>query len=89
MGGGSIAPPPTPAAVAAILADRPAVAAAAAAAVAAQQRANSTDYNPTHFDSTTRLSLPQTPISQGKNSVIFIEMYTVTKLPSNFWIIKV
>jgi hypothetical protein len=78
MGGGSIVPPPTPAAVAAILADRPAVA-AAAAAVAAQQRANSTDYNPIHFDSTTRLSLPQTPISQGMIRVIFIEMCNITK----------
>ena len=60
MGGGNIAPPPTPAAVAAILADRPAVAAAAAAAAAAQHRANSTEYNPMHFESTTRLALPQT-----------------------------
>jgi hypothetical protein len=64
-GGGNIAPLPTPAAVAAILADRPAVAAAAAAAAAAHHRANSTDYNPRHFDSSaTMLALPQTPISQ-------------------------
>ena len=79
MGGGNIAPPPTPAAVAAILADRPAVAAAAAAAVAAQQRANSIDYNPIHFDSTTRLSLPQTPISQGMINAIFIAKCNITK----------
>ena len=72
MGGGNIAPPPTPAAVAAILADRPAVAAAAAAAAVAHQRANSTEYNPIHFDSSTMLALPQTPISQG--------MCNVTKL---------
>ena len=65
MGGGNIAPPPTPAAIASILADRPAIAAAAAAAASAQHRANSTDYNPIHFDSATMLALPQTPISQG------------------------
>ena len=75
MGGGNIAPPPTPAAVAAILADRPAVAAAAAAAAAAQHRANSTEYNPMHFESTTRLALPQTPLSQGKYIVFMYIIY--------------
>ena len=82
-GGGNIAPLPTPAAVAAILADRPAVAAAAAAAAAAHHRANSTDYNPRPFDSSTMLALPQTPISQGKCKIPIFPIFLIILGPRN------